>query len=149
MNYAFASVGGIGRDLQISASTASLIGALFFLGYFAAQIPARIDHSLQVGRPLLSVFIDLRRFGNGVRLHHDGRFTLGLAFGITPSQRRYFLPQRFGDERNHRMREAQHRLEHAQQCAARGALLVRLTRLDLNLGEFEIPVTVFVPYELV
>lgn len=42
VNYAFASVGGIGRDLQISASTASLIGALFFLGYFAAQIPGAI-----------------------------------------------------------------------------------------------------------
>ncbi len=42
VNYAFAAVGGIGRDLQISSSTASLIGALFFLGYFAAQIPGAI-----------------------------------------------------------------------------------------------------------
>ncbi len=42
VNYAFAVVGGIGRDLSISASTASLIGALFFLGYFAAQIPGTI-----------------------------------------------------------------------------------------------------------
>jgi len=42
VNYAFAAVGGIGRDLNISASTASLIGALFFLGYFTAQIPGTI-----------------------------------------------------------------------------------------------------------
>ena len=42
VNYAFAAVGGIGRDLNISGSTASLIGALFFLGYFAAQIPGAI-----------------------------------------------------------------------------------------------------------
>ena len=42
VNYAFAAVGGIGRDLHISASTASLIGALFFLGYFTAQIPGTI-----------------------------------------------------------------------------------------------------------
>ena len=42
VNYSFAAVGGIARDLAISASTASLIGALFFLGYFAGQIPAAI-----------------------------------------------------------------------------------------------------------
>ena len=42
VNYAFAAVGGIGRDLDISASTQALIGALFFLGYFAGQIPGAI-----------------------------------------------------------------------------------------------------------
>jgi sugar phosphate permease len=39
VNYSFASAGGISRDLGVSASTASLIAALFFLGYFCAQIP--------------------------------------------------------------------------------------------------------------
>lgn len=39
VNYSFAAAGGIGHDLGISSSTASLIGALFFLGYFAGQIP--------------------------------------------------------------------------------------------------------------
>src|SRR6478752_2124058 len=39
VNYSFAAAGGIGKDLGISASTASLIGALFFLGYFAGQVP--------------------------------------------------------------------------------------------------------------
>jgi len=42
VNYAFAAVGGIGRDLNISASTQALIGALFFLGYFAGQVPGAI-----------------------------------------------------------------------------------------------------------
>ena len=42
VNYSFAAAGGIGRDLGISASTASLIGALFFLGYFVGQIPGAI-----------------------------------------------------------------------------------------------------------
>jgi len=42
VNYSFAAAGGIAQDLQISASTASLVGALFFLGYFAGQIPAAI-----------------------------------------------------------------------------------------------------------
>ena len=42
VNYSFAAVGGIGRDLHISASTEALIGALFFFGYFAGQIPGAI-----------------------------------------------------------------------------------------------------------
>jgi MFS family permease len=42
VNYSFAAAGGIGKDLNISASTASLIGALFFLGYFAGQVPGAI-----------------------------------------------------------------------------------------------------------
>jgi MFS family permease len=42
VNYSFAAAGGIGQDLGISASTASLIGALFFLGYFVGQIPGAI-----------------------------------------------------------------------------------------------------------
>ncbi len=47
------------------------------------------------------------------------------------------------------MRETQYRFEDAQQGAASGALLFRRASLDLHLGQFEIPVTVFVPYELV
>jgi sugar phosphate permease len=42
VNYSFAAVGGIGRDLHVSASTEALIGALFFFGYFAGQIPGAI-----------------------------------------------------------------------------------------------------------
>jgi len=42
VNYSFAAAGGIGKDLGISASTASLVGALFFLGYFVGQIPGAI-----------------------------------------------------------------------------------------------------------
>ncbi|QWA10303.1 MFS transporter [Sodalis ligni] len=38
-NYSFASAAGIGNDLGIDPSLASLIGALFFLGYFTLQIP--------------------------------------------------------------------------------------------------------------
>lgn len=42
VNYSFAAVGGIGHDLHISASAEALIGALFFFGYFAGQIPGAI-----------------------------------------------------------------------------------------------------------
>ena len=42
VNYSFAAAGGIATDLGISAATSSLIGALFFLGYFIGQVPGAI-----------------------------------------------------------------------------------------------------------
>jgi hypothetical protein len=42
VNYSFAAAGGIGKDLGFPPAPASLIGALFFLGYFAGQIPGAI-----------------------------------------------------------------------------------------------------------
>lgn len=41
-NYGFASAAGIEQGLGISKSTSSLIGALFFLGYFFFQVPGAI-----------------------------------------------------------------------------------------------------------
>jgi sugar phosphate permease len=39
-NYSLGAAGGLERDLHITATTAGLLGALFFLGYFFFQIPA-------------------------------------------------------------------------------------------------------------
>ena len=41
-NYGFAAASGIESDLGISRGTSSLIGALFFLGYFFFQVPGAI-----------------------------------------------------------------------------------------------------------
>ncbi|WP_373059400.1 MFS transporter [Zunongwangia sp. H14] len=41
-NFGFAAAGGMARDLDISPSALSLMGALFFLGYFFFQIPGAI-----------------------------------------------------------------------------------------------------------
>ncbi|SDY78831.1 Sugar phosphate permease [Collimonas sp. OK242] len=41
-NFGFASTAGINHDLGITQGTSSLIGALFFLGYFFFQIPGAI-----------------------------------------------------------------------------------------------------------
>lgn len=38
-NYSFGTAGGLAEDLNITAATSSLLGALFFLGYFFFQIP--------------------------------------------------------------------------------------------------------------
>lgn len=39
-NYSIGAAGGLEKDLGISSGTSALLGALFFLGYFAFQIPA-------------------------------------------------------------------------------------------------------------
>ena len=41
-NYGFAAAAGIGRDLDITPATSSLIGSLFFLGYCLFQVPGAI-----------------------------------------------------------------------------------------------------------
>lgn len=44
-NFSFASAAGINDDLGITKGISSLLGALFFLGYFFFQIPARFMQS--------------------------------------------------------------------------------------------------------
>jgi len=60
-NYGFASAAGINTDLGISAGLASLIGALFFLGYFFFQIPGAVYAERRSVRRL--VFVSLVLWG--------------------------------------------------------------------------------------
>ena len=41
-NFGFAAAGGMAKDLHITASMSSLLGSLFFLGYFFFQIPGTL-----------------------------------------------------------------------------------------------------------
>src|ERR1017187_1249203 len=41
-NFGFAAAGGMAEDLHITAAMSSLLGSLFFLGYFIFQIPGAI-----------------------------------------------------------------------------------------------------------
>ncbi len=41
-NFGFAAAGGMAEDLHITAAMSSLLGSLFFLGYFVFQIPGAI-----------------------------------------------------------------------------------------------------------
>lgn len=41
-NFGFATAGGMAEDLNITAATSSLLGSLFFLGYFFFQIPGAL-----------------------------------------------------------------------------------------------------------
>ncbi|MFL6560875.1 MAG: MFS transporter, partial [Bacillus sp. (in: firmicutes)] len=38
-NYGFGAASGLAEDLHITAGTSSLLGSLFFLGYFFFQVP--------------------------------------------------------------------------------------------------------------
>ncbi len=60
-NFGFASAAGISQDLGISAGLSSLIGALFFLGYFFFQIPGAVYAERRSVRKL--VFVSLLLWG--------------------------------------------------------------------------------------
>lgn len=60
-NYGFASAAGINRDLGISPALSSLIGALFFLGYFFFQLPGAVYAERRSVRTL--VFVSLVLWG--------------------------------------------------------------------------------------
>ncbi|WP_322043436.1 MFS transporter [Paraburkholderia sp. J67] len=60
-NYGFAAAAGINRDLGISPALSSLIGALFFLGYFFFQLPGAVYAERRSVRKL--VFVSLLLWG--------------------------------------------------------------------------------------
>src|SRR5919202_3623298 len=41
-NFGFAAAGGMAKDLHITPAISSLLGSLFFLGYFFFQIPGAL-----------------------------------------------------------------------------------------------------------
>ena len=54
-NFSFASAAGINEDLGITKGISSLLGALFFLGYFFFQIPGAIYAERRSVRKLIFV----------------------------------------------------------------------------------------------
>ncbi len=68
---------------------------------------------------------------------------------LFPGQRRHALPQLLGDKRDERVRQAEDRFEHAHQSPSRRALPCRVAVGELDLGEFDVPVAILVPHELV
>ena len=110
--------------------------------HLAAQVAAGADQVLQHRDFGLGCDVDALRRSLRVRREHN-------ALARASRQRRDSLPQLFGDERNDRVGEPQHRFQHPHQCAPRGALLGLAASLQLYLGQFEIPIAVFVPDEFV
>jgi len=52
-NFGFAAAGGMAKDLNITAAMSSLLGSLFFLGYFFFQIPGALYASKKSARKLI------------------------------------------------------------------------------------------------
>ena len=88
--------------------------------------------------------VDLELLGARVGGEHDRVVRLAARRSV-----RYRLPQLFSDERNERMGQAQHGFQRADQGPAGAALLGVVTGLDLDLGDFQVPVAELVPDELV
>lgn len=80
-NYGFAAAAGMADDLGISKQLNALIGSLFFLGYFAFQIPGALYAQKRSVRTL--VFWSLLLWGGCATLTgviHDARWLLVLRF---------------------------------------------------------------------
>ncbi|MGI4984609.1 MAG: MFS transporter [Janthinobacterium lividum] len=80
-NYGFAAAAGINRDLGISSHMSSLLGALFFLGYFFFQVPGAIYAERRSVRKL--VFASLIAWGllaSATGMVSDVRVLLAIRF---------------------------------------------------------------------
>jgi sugar phosphate permease len=71
-NFGFAAAGGMAKDLNITAAMSSLLGSLFFLGYFFFQIPGALYASKKSAKKL--IFWSLILWG-----------ALAMATGMTPN----------------------------------------------------------------
>ena len=84
-NFSFGAAAGMATDLHISAGQSSLLGALFFLGYFAFQIPGAVYAQNKSVKKL--IFAGLIGWGllaasmgiiNDIRLLYVARVLLGV-----------------------------------------------------------------------
>jgi sugar phosphate permease len=85
-NYGFGAAAGLAADLKISADASSLLGALFFLGYFIFQVPGAHyaeNHSAKKLMFWSLIFWGLLSAGmgliNNIWLLYIDRFLLGIA----------------------------------------------------------------------
>lgn len=84
-NFSFGAAAGMAKDLSISGAQSSLLGALFFLGYFAFQIPgAAYAQKHSVRKLIFAGLIGWGALAASMGLIHDihllyaARFALGV-----------------------------------------------------------------------
>src|SRR5690606_30420054 len=112
--------------------------------HLATDVAHGHDHAFQpfdIGRDFSILLAGVRL---RVGLQHD-------AVALFAGQGRNALPDFFGDERHHRMRQAQYCFENPNQRAAGAALGLGagVVVTQGRLGQLQVPVAVFVPDELV
>jgi sugar phosphate permease len=84
-NYSFGAAGGMAHDLSIDAAASSLLGALFFLGYFFFQVPAAYYAEKRSAKELIfwslilwGIFAAATGLLTDIRLLYVDRFLLGV-----------------------------------------------------------------------
>lgn len=101
-NYSFGTASGLAKDLNITASASSLLGALFFLGYFFFQIPGALYAEKRSAKKL--VFWTLILWGglatatgmvNDISTLYVIRFMLGVVESVVMPAMLVFLSHWF------------------------------------------------------
>nr|WP_294548323.1 MFS transporter [uncultured Rhodopila sp.] len=84
-NYSFGAAGGMATDLLITPEAASLLGALFFLGYFFFQVPAAYYAQKYSAKRLIfwslilwGIFAAATGLLTDIRMLYADRFALGV-----------------------------------------------------------------------
>jgi sugar phosphate permease len=104
-NYGFGAAAGLARDLHITPAASSLLGALFFLGYFIFQIPGGLYAEKRSAKKL--VFWSLIVWGilamatgmvNNINTLFVIRFMLGIAESVVMPAMLIFLSHWFTRE---------------------------------------------------
>jgi len=101
-NYGFGAAAGLASDLQITPATSSLLGALFFLGYFFFQIPGGIYAEKRSSKKLVfwslilwGIFAIATGMVNDISTLYVIRFMLGVAESVVMPAMLVFLSHWF------------------------------------------------------
>ena len=88
-NYSFGAAAGMARDLHITEGAGSLLGALFFLGYFFFQIPAARYAETRSAKKIIvaslvvwGILATATGLISDIRLLYIDRFMLGVAESV-------------------------------------------------------------------
>lgn len=88
-NYSLGAAGGMAHDLNIDAAASSLLGALFFLGYFFFQVPAAYYAEKRSAKELIfwslilwGIFAAATGLLTDIRLLYVDRFLLGVTESV-------------------------------------------------------------------
>ncbi len=87
-NFGFAAAGGMAADLNISAAMSSLLGSLFFLGYFFFQIPGALYADKKSAKKLIFwslILWGLLAMATGMVSNVNGLIVIRFSLGVVES----------------------------------------------------------------
>ncbi len=87
-NFGFAAAGGMALDLNITAAMSSLLGSLFFLGYFFFQVPGALYASKKSAKKLIFwslIFWGALAMATGMVSNVNGLIVIRFLLGVVES----------------------------------------------------------------